>query len=304
MSKWQKRLVIYDGLHHKEQVLLMAKRLGVTPNAVVGGLIQVWLKAQEIATGAGLLEHKTAMWLDVVVGIDGFTGAMAEVGWIAVGPDGLTVTKYDRHIAKTAVRKVDDVVRKHRGKSAPPAQPNPSPELLRNCSGTAPEKLPDVTPVPVVSPPVKKKSKSKRPTKAEIGDPPPSPLFEQFWAAYPEWKRVERFNCSWAFYHLGVTPELLARMLESLEAWKRCDLWRKDNGQFVCNPLTWLNGRRWQDQPGVARGDNGGVRGGARVVAEPGKYDRPKRLIVADAGAEVLPRPAADGGGQPSLFAD
>lgn len=303
-SKWQTRLVIYAGLHHKEQVLLMANRLGISVNAVVGSLIHVWLKAQELATGTGLLENKTAAWLDFIVGVDGFAGAMAEVGWLVVAPGGLTVTKYDRHIAKTAVKKCDDVIRKRRKNGVGPLQTDLKPDTDRTHTGNETEKVANVTLAPIAPKPVPKKTTGKRPTKAEIGEAPPSPQFDAFWAAYPKWKRMGKFTCSWAWFHLGITDEMFGRVLASLEAWKKCEKWTKDGGRYVCDPLTWLNGRLWIDEVGGPDHQGGGrsVHTPGRVSAKPGKYASGGRRFVPSEGAESPPDANANGGQQTSLF--
>lgn len=287
-SKWQTRLVIYAGLHHKEQVLLMAKRLKISTNAVVGSLVEVWLKAQEIATETGLLEHKTAMWLDVVVGIDGFAGAMAEVGWLAVGPEGLTVTKYDRHIAKTAVKKCDDVVRKRRMPVAVPSQPDLKPDDLRKQIGNETEKVAVVTVASDVPKPVSKKVKAS----TALG----SPLFDRFWAAYP--KKTAKTDAAMAFHKSDVTEELLVRILAAIERQAKGESWRKDGGKFIPYPATWLNGRRWEDEVGVA-GSVGTVQPLGRVQSPPGKYASGKRHIIADTSHPPQRHPDA-GPGQPA----
>jgi len=38
------------------------------------------------------------------------------------------------------------------------------------------------------------------------------------------------------------------RIMDALCIAVRCDQWRKDNGQFIPNPATWLNQRRWEDE--------------------------------------------------------
>lgn len=41
--------------------------------------------------------------------------------------------------------------------------------------------------------------------------------------------------------------------MAALEAAKKCDQWRKDNGQFIPYPATWLNQERWEDEYGVPK---------------------------------------------------
>ena len=37
-------------------------------------------------------------------------------------------------------------------------------------------------------------------------------------------------------------------MLSAIDTQKKSDQWKKDGGQFIPNPATWLNQRRWEDE--------------------------------------------------------
>jgi hypothetical protein len=50
-----------------------------------------------------------------------------------------------------------------------------------------------------------------------------------------------------AFDKRRVSEELLAQMLSAIEAQKRSAQWKRDSGQFIPHPTTWLNEGRWQD---------------------------------------------------------
>lgn len=75
------------------------------------------------------------------------------------------------------------------------------------------------------------------------------PGFEEFWAAYP--KKVGKDAAAKAFAQRKVDAGLLALMLRAIAAQRGCEQWRKDGGQFVPNPATWLNQGRWQDEQPV-----------------------------------------------------
>ena len=80
------------------------------------------------------------------------------------------------------------------------------------------------------------------------GDTPPSPvtaMFEEFWKAYP--KKVGKgyaFDC---FKKIRVSRKLLDTMLEAIAKQKKSDMWKRDKGQYIPNPSTWLNQKRWED---------------------------------------------------------
>ena len=71
--------------------------------------------------------------------------------------------------------------------------------------------------------------------------------FARFWAAYP--RKEAKKNAEAAFRKIDPDEELLARMLDSIAKWARSEQWTKDGDRFVPHPATWLNGRRWEDEP-------------------------------------------------------
>lgn len=71
-------------------------------------------------------------------------------------------------------------------------------------------------------------------------------LFEKFWTAYP--KKVAKKAAGQAFEKLNPGPELLDDILTALDRQKQAQQWQRDGGQYVPNPTTWLNGRRWEDE--------------------------------------------------------
>lgn len=72
-------------------------------------------------------------------------------------------------------------------------------------------------------------------------------LFDRFWAAYPKKKGRESARRAWK--KLRPDKELCRVMAEALDRQKRSGDWRREGGQFIPYPATWLNGRRWEDEP-------------------------------------------------------
>ena len=71
-------------------------------------------------------------------------------------------------------------------------------------------------------------------------------LFEQFWSAYPRKQNKERARRAWK--KLRPDMALCQAMSDALERDKRSEQWRKNNGEFIPYPSSWLNGRRWEDE--------------------------------------------------------
>lgn len=75
--------------------------------------------------------------------------------------------------------------------------------------------------------------------------PAGSDLFDEFWKAYPN--KTGKDAARTAFAKRKPGKQLLADMLQALEAQKKSEQWRKQGGQFIPLPTTWLNQGRWQD---------------------------------------------------------
>jgi len=68
--------------------------------------------------------------------------------------------------------------------------------------------------------------------------------FEVFWKAYPKKTGKGAAEKSW----LKLKPNL-KKVLAALEWQKETLQWKKDNKQFIPMPATYLNQRRWEDEP-------------------------------------------------------
>lgn len=72
-------------------------------------------------------------------------------------------------------------------------------------------------------------------------------LFDQWWAEYP--KKVCRQDAvrAWSNIEPEPTQEAVVCMISALKWQKRLTEW--GNYQFIPYPATYLNGRRWEDEP-------------------------------------------------------
>ncbi len=73
--------------------------------------------------------------------------------------------------------------------------------------------------------------------------------FPEFWEKYP--KKAGKGAAEKAWKHLNPNADLFGRMMEALGRAMVCDQWNQDGGRFIPNPATWLNQRRWEDEPEV-----------------------------------------------------
>jgi hypothetical protein len=101
------------------------------------------------------------------------------------------------------------------------------------------------TPLPGFEKPPPSSSSSSSPSGEYPHTPKGADLFDEFWKAYP--KKVGKDAAAKAFARRKPGKELLALMLAALDLQKATDQWRRDGGQYVPHPSTWLNEGRWQD---------------------------------------------------------
>lgn len=85
-------------------------------------------------------------------------------------------------------------------------------------------------------------------------EPPPTPQggdglegFTEFWRVYPIKKSKKKASEAWV--KLSPTPALIDTILLAVQHQAASEQWRKDGGKYVPYPVTWLNNRRWEDEP-------------------------------------------------------
>lgn len=76
--------------------------------------------------------------------------------------------------------------------------------------------------------------------------PPQGGVFEQFWKSYPKKKSRGQAEKAWAA--LKPTEQLVVEILQGVERAKKSEDWRKDGGQFIPYPGSWLRAKGWLDE--------------------------------------------------------
>lgn len=85
-----------------------------------------------------------------------------------------------------------------------------------------------------------------------LDNTPPTPhggsekCFEKFWNAYP--KKKSKGQAEKAWLALKPTEQLVVEILQGIERAKTSEQWRKDAGQFIPHPASWLRAKGWQDE--------------------------------------------------------
>ena len=78
--------------------------------------------------------------------------------------------------------------------------------------------------------------------------------FESFWSFYPKKQGKKKAFESWQ--KLSPNHELTQSILKAVSLQSQSEQWKKDGGQFVPMPATWLNQERWNDEPITERPKN------------------------------------------------
>lgn len=94
-------------------------------------------------------------------------------------------------------------------------------------------------------------------TETGAGNTPPTPHggelpgFDDFWIRYPRKEGKQAALRAWQ--KLSPSEQLAVQLIEAVEVQRTWPSWTKDGGQFIPHASTWLNGRRWEDQPPTVR---------------------------------------------------
>ena len=70
--------------------------------------------------------------------------------------------------------------------------------------------------------------------------------FDIFWKAYP--KKKSKGDAEKVWKKLKPNAELQSRILKAINLLSASEDWKKQNGQFIPYPATWLNAKGWEDQ--------------------------------------------------------
>lgn len=98
-------------------------------------------------------------------------------------------------------------------------------------------------------------------------------LFDRFWGEYP--RKEAKPKARIAFEKIDPDETTLQAMLEAIQKWKDSAQWKEDGGKYIPHPATWLNQRRWEDEPMKGESGNGNLGRGSESVDGPvrSQYD-------------------------------
>jgi hypothetical protein len=87
-----------------------------TEGPVVGALYWLWATADQHSED-GFMPGLTLRQIDRKTSLPGFAAALCLVGWLADGPNGVTIVKFEEHNGTSAKRRCSDAQRKANGRN-------------------------------------------------------------------------------------------------------------------------------------------------------------------------------------------
>jgi hypothetical protein len=69
--------------------------------------------------------------------------------------------------------------------------------------------------------------------------------FDRFWKSYPKKKAK---GAARKAFEKGKCADKIEVIVKAIEQQRQSDQWRKDRGQFIPHPATWLNREQWEDE--------------------------------------------------------
>jgi hypothetical protein len=213
-------------------VYRLARITGLDRLSVVGRLYAFWSWADKHAVD-GRVDGASTLDLDDVVKFSGFAEAMAEVHWLEIGADYLSIPKHDRHNGESAKERSLKNARQARWRD--------------KSGGSVDDEPSTAASTPASTSPSTREEKRRE-----------EELFVRFYDAYP--RKVGKDAARKAFAKRKVDEALLASMIAAIKAQGLREKCAKGESQFVPHPSTWLNEGRWLDEAGLVDDDPYGLK--------------------------------------------
>jgi hypothetical protein len=226
----------------KEEIYQIAAELEITADEVIGKLMRVWIWFDQ-HTENGNASVTVQALLDSKAGVTGFCKAMQSVGWMEIEGERLILPHYEYHNGKTAKNRA--VTNRRVAKSR---------EMKRSGNDECNDKCNADTVTNIVTREEKRREEEVPPKspKGESGSRSPKTRytdeFETFWKCYPNKTGKDAAFSAWKKRKKQGDLPRLPELTEKLESLKATEQWKKECGQYVPNPSTWINQGRWHDE--------------------------------------------------------
>jgi hypothetical protein len=289
-------------------VIAIAARLHIDEFSVVGRLHRIWSWAdRHLADGLAL--GITTEWIDQYVRLEGFSIALLETGWLVKIEKNResSMAQIEKEIEKASLldreRNLLD--------SFSETFLDSSRFLLDSCGGgdlggvvfprffrflggkttkTKTKTNTNTTPTRVreekIEKEIEKKIEKALGTEIEKVSSriEKEEAFSIFWKTYP--RKDSKVPAQKAYDKLNPSAELQQQILDAVQRFKGCDQWVREGGKFIPFASTWLNQKRWEDEPMAATPLSN--------VARMSQQDRRRAISTANGDAWLASTPQFD----------
>lgn len=255
-------LQVHQTLKDHRKLFDAADELEIQPVHMMGLLISFWMWALDNAP-TGDLDGITPRMIARAAQWDGpaekLSTALIRAGWLDEDGDSgkLMIHDWYEYTGKLIDQRQAEKERSQRRRAAAAASANGNTDDQQTTAGQPPDG--------------RKKAGGRvdqsRPDQTREGKDPPPPSaegetagksaievrFAEFWSAYP--KKVAKQYALKAWKRLKPDADLHDKIMRAVEAQKRSEQWRRDNGRYIPNPTTWLNGGQWDNETEEVRSD-------------------------------------------------
>ncbi len=258
----------HQELYRHPKVKRLARATGASVPALIGHLHLLWWWALDYAQTGELTDYTSEDIADAALWEDdpaAFTEAVTNAGFLDRDDGRTYLHDWNDYAGKLLERRASDRERKRKSVGVPtdsigvPADsvgvPKDSIGVPADSVGVPKDSIVTVPNLTVQNrtEPNQQNHTTPQPP-ASVGDAPTARVvvssleqrFNEFWEAYP--KKTAKQTALRAWKKAAPSPELHARILAAIEAAKLTDKWRRDGGQYIPNPATWLNGGCWDDE--------------------------------------------------------
>ena len=250
-------LQVHQTLKDHRKLFDAADELEVSPPHMMGLLVSFWMWALDNAPSGGLdgitprMIARAAQWEGPA---EKLTAALIRAGWLDEKDDGqLEIHDWYEYAGKLIDQRQAEKERSQRRRSATAGSSDGTGNDRQTTDGQ-----------PAGD---QKKAAGRvdqtRASKTREEKAPPSPSgevddadakksavevrFDEFWSAYP--KKVGKQYALKAWKRIKPDATLHEKIMKAVDTQKRWDQWRRDNGRYIPNPATWLNGGYWDNEP-------------------------------------------------------
>lgn len=245
---------VHQTLKDHRKLFDAADELEVSPPHMMGLLVSFWLWALDNAP-SGNLEGITPRMIARAAQWEGpaerLTAALIRAGWLDEKDDALEIHDWYEYAGKLIDQRQAEKERSQRRRAATAASTEGEDDDQQTTAGRPKGNRKKADGRVDQSRPDNTKDDNTPPSPSDEGsdggkNSPVEVRFDEFWKAYP--KKSGKQYALKAWNKAKPTAELHEKIMRAVEAQKRSDQWLRDNGRYIPNPATWINGGYWDNE--------------------------------------------------------